>query len=182
MSGVFSNNSAATLLQGSRSALDTTQAAFTQAFQENAALDVANAGLVEKSTAAQAQNAALEGKMFRENQAQAYNNSGVLLEGSPMKVLENTRQLAQQQVSNIIAQGQLTSQSLLQKGTQTINQGYASLLGQNNSYLTDLAGAKIGASNAMFSGFGSDIMQAIQLFAGLATTPSAATVAAGAPP
>lgn len=172
MSSIFSNNSAATLLQGSQPALYATQQAYTQSFEQNAALDVQNAGLVEQSTGMQAEQAALEGASFREQQAQAYNNSGVLVEGSPMKVLEQTRQLAQQQVSNIIAQGQLTSQSLLQKSTQTINQGYASLLGQNNDYLTQLAQAKISSSNNMFSGFGNDISQLINLFTGMSAGSS----------
>jgi hypothetical protein len=156
MSSIFSNNSAATLLQGSQSTLQATQQAYTQAFTQNANLDVQNAALTEQSTGMQANQAALEGATFEGQQAQAYNNSGVLLSGSPMKVLSQTRQLAQQQVNNIIAQGQLTSQSLLQQGTQTLNQGYASILGQNNSYLTQLAQAKIGASNNMFAGFGND--------------------------
>lgn len=182
MSSLFSNNSAATLLQGSQSSLYATQEAYTQSFEQTANLDVENANLVEQSTALQAENAAIEGKAFREEQAQGYNNSGVMLEGSPMKVLEQTRNMASEQVSNIIAQGQFSSQSLLMQSTQTLNQGYASLLGQNNDYQTSLAQAKIGASNNMFAGFGSDIAQGIQLFAGLGTKKPTYTPPVGLPP
>lgn len=159
MSSFFTNNSAATLLQGSQSSLNLTQDISQTAFTQSADLDDQSASLVEQSTALQAQNAALEGKAFREQQAQGYNNSGVELEGSPMKVLEQTRQLAQTQVASIISQGQQQSNALLIGANQTLNNGYAGLLGQTNDYITSVAQAKIQAEQNTESGFAGDLTQ-----------------------
>lgn len=166
MTGLFSNNSAATLIQGSYPALQDTEAAEQQAFTQNAQLDTEQAGLTEQTASMNAENAAIEGADVMGQQAQAYNNSGVLQQGSPRIVEAQTQRLAQAQVTNIIAQGQLSSQASLMQATQTMNLGYASLLNQNNQYQTQLAQAKIGASMNMYSGFGSDISQMINLFMG----------------
>lgn len=159
MSSLFSNNSAATLIQGSQPALQTSQGVYEQAFQQNAALDQQSASLVEQTSALNAENAAIEGKTFREQQAQGYNNSGVLLEGSPMKVLEQTRQMAQNQVNSIISTGQQTSNQLLTQANQTLNAGYVGLLGQSNDYLTSLAQAKIASATNTTNGLAGDLTQ-----------------------
>lgn len=76
-----------------------------------------------------------------------------------MKVLEQTRQLAQTQVASIISQGQQQSNALLIGANQTLNNGYAGLLGQTNDYITSVAQAKIQAEQNTESGFAGDLTQ-----------------------
>ena len=174
MSSIFSNSSAATLLQGSQSSLQASQQIYTQDFQQNASLDEEQAGLTEQTAALNAENAAIEGRDMMGQQAQGYNNSGVLLQGTPMKVIAQTQSLANEQVSNIIAQGQASSNSSLIQANQTLNNGYAALLGQNNSYLTNLAQDKISANLNMVNGFSNDITGAIGFLTGTTGVSAAA--------
>lgn len=91
----------------------------------------------------QAQQIAFEALQARENQAQAYNSSGVLLEGTPLAVLEQTRQQGQKQINAVMQQGALTADLLRRNALVTRSQGRAALLGEQNDWLTQQAQAKI---------------------------------------
>jgi hypothetical protein len=97
-------------------------------------------------------------KTFRENQANAYSGSGVLLEGSPMLVLENTRRLGQQEVDAIINRGQAMTELYRKNALITANQGRATILGQNIQFGAEQATARIQAltnSNRLPAALGS---------------------------
>jgi hypothetical protein len=91
--------------------------------------------------------AALEGHLTRENQAEDYNASGVLLQGSPLAQLEQTRQLASAQVSQIQNQGLMQAQLEDTNANQTINSGRAAMLGTMNQELQGQENANIEQEN-----------------------------------
>lgn len=97
-------------------------------------------------------------KTFREQQANSYNGSGVLLEGSPMLVLEQTRRLGQQEVDAIINRGQAITELYRKNALITTNQGRAAILGQNIQFGAEQATARIQSlanSNRLPSALGS---------------------------
>jgi hypothetical protein len=55
---------------------------------------------------AEAQRTEREAKLFRESQAHTYLSSGVLLQGTPLAVLEETRRLGEREVDAIKRRGQ----------------------------------------------------------------------------
>lgn len=93
----------------------------------------------------QAQLIAFQALQARENQAQAYNGSGVQLEGTPLLVLEQTRQQGQAQINAVMQQGAITADQLRRNALTTRLQGRAALLGEQNDWLTQQAQAKINA-------------------------------------
>jgi hypothetical protein len=90
---------------------------------------------------------ALQGHLGRENQAEGYNASGVLLQGSPLAALEQTRQLAAASIAQTQNQGLLQGQLQDQLSNQTINAGRAGVLGNENSFITGQANANISDQN-----------------------------------
>ena len=90
---------------------------------------------------------ALQGHLTRENEAEQFNGGGVLLEGSPLAQLEQTRQLALSQINNIQQQGMLQGQTYNTEANQTLNQGAAQLLGMSNNYQVGQANAQISDTN-----------------------------------
>lgn len=82
---------------------------------------------------------AREGLHFRENQAMAYNASGILLEGSPMAVLNETRKLVGEEIDAITESGFAQADLMRRKAMQVGNEGRAALLGQRISYGADQA-------------------------------------------
>lgn len=108
----------------------------------------------------EAQQKAREAHLFRENQANTYSASGVLLEGSPMEVLNETRSLAQQEVDMILKRGQATGNVLRGKAFNTRSEGRAAVLGQNIKFASDAASAKmtaIGSRQTPFVDFFNDM-------------------------
>lgn len=96
-----------------------------------------------------AQQTAFQAHQFRENQANAYNGSGILLEGSPMLVLDQTRQLAQQQINQIMKQGAAYNDLALRQAMITRNQGRAAILGQQAQF--DSQAMQFGAQSDAFN-------------------------------
>lgn len=83
---------------------------------------------------------------FREEQALGYTQSGVLLEGSPVKVLNDTVRQGQMQVQAIMARGAAQASLLRTQAYILGNEGRASILGQNLNYATSQAQAKMQAA------------------------------------
>lgn len=73
-------------------------------------------------------------KTFREGQAQAYNASGVLLEGSPMMVLQKTWNDAKMQSDALVHAGESQYDLSLDKARIMRNEGRATLLGANSIF------------------------------------------------
>lgn len=97
-------------------------------------------------------NASLEAfqdHMFRENQAEGFNGSGVLLEGSPMANLQQTKMLADLGVANTQNQALLQSNLTNMEANQTINSGRSQLLGNENQFITGQANADIEQQNVL---------------------------------
>lgn len=83
---------------------------------------------MEEATRA-AFNLARDAKSFREEQANAYNASGVLLEGSPMMVLEETRNRAKEEVDALIKHGAAVQELENKKAFILRNNARSELLG-----------------------------------------------------
>lgn len=77
---------------------------------------------------------AFNARRFREQQANAYNGSGILLEGSPMMVLDETRRLAQEEVDAMMKQGGAYDDLYRRKAVITRNEGRAAILGQRAQF------------------------------------------------
>ena len=105
------------------------------------------ADIAIKESIRAAQKTAREGLHFREQQAQGYNSSGFLLEGSPMAVLNETRKLVNEEVDAIAEQGANRAKLIRQQANQVGNEGRASILGQQMKFSSEQASAA--ASNAL---------------------------------
>lgn len=77
-----------------------------------------------------------EVRHFREEQANKYNGSGVLLSGSPLIVLEYTRQKGQQEINAIVNRGHATADLLRRQALIAQQQNSAALFGQELGYNT----------------------------------------------
>jgi len=85
--------------------------------------------------------AALSGHLTRESEAEQFNSSGVLLSGSPLAQLNQTRQLAIGQINQIQQQGLLQATLGNTQANQTINQGTAALTGNLTNWNSGYANA-----------------------------------------
>jgi hypothetical protein len=94
-----------------------------------AAAQKQQADMALQTSTLEAEKTAREGRQFGANQAEQYLGSGVTLEGSPAKVLEQTRSLAQQEVNAIKQRGALTTQLLRTQAMRTQQAGRNALLG-----------------------------------------------------
>lgn len=90
---------------------------------------------------------AFQGHQALANQAEQYNASGVMLNGSPLQVLEQTRQLANAQVANIQNQAMLQAQLYNIQANQTLNAAQANVTGLQNQFNSGLAQANIQGLN-----------------------------------
>lgn len=97
---------------------------------------------------------------FKESQAQKYNASGVLIEGSPMAVLSNTVRKGNEEIKAIMDRGEAMSNLYRMRARQTQNAGKAGLF---SSFLT----AGSGLANSFITG------RKLGLFGGGSTTPAA---------
>lgn len=142
MSAFFSNPGNV-LLTDSQPALNMANQA--QAQDVNLSVDAQDKNAVNTldSAKAQAQQSAYQSAQQISNQALAFSGSGVRLEGTPMQVLNTSRQLAIQSVSNIMKQGLNQANLQLTNAAITANQGRAALLGNTNKFETDLANSTI---------------------------------------
>lgn len=81
----------------------------------------------------------------REDQAQAYNSSGVLLEGSPISVLSDTVRKGNEEIDAIIKRGNAMADLYRMKAKQAKSQGSSSLL-------SSVLGGGAGLANAWIMG------------------------------
>lgn len=107
------------------------------ASQDEAALLRQQAGLASDQAEAAAIQKEREVRQFAEHQAVTYNQNGVLLDGSPLAVVEETRRLGAQEVSAIRTAGQYQMNELLLEANQTERAGLQSLLGSQAKGTTD---------------------------------------------
>lgn len=95
------------------------------------------AGLAADQAEALAIQREREVRQFAENQAVTYNQNGVLLDGSPLAVVEETRRLGAQEVSAIRSAGQYQMRALLLEADQVERGGLQTLLGAQAKGTTD---------------------------------------------
>lgn len=121
------------------------QALQSQLVEQNAQAQELQAQNVMADAELDAAQLAREAAQFREDQALAYDNSGVLLAGSPLLVLESTRSLAQQEI-DAVSKRALNQAKLYQVQAGIIrNEGRAQLLGASTTYNTKQAQERIAA-------------------------------------
>lgn len=107
---------------------------------------------------------AREGHQHRESQALAYDGSGIMLDGSPMEVLNETVKLSQEEVDALEEQGKAQANLIRSRSAITQNQGLASLLGQTSDYNAAAAKASISDSQTRATGITSAIGSLTNLF------------------
>lgn len=139
----FFSNPGLTMLTQEQPSISAASGMQAQNVDTNVAAQDQNAAFTLQSAGQQAQQSAYGSAQQIGNQALAFDSSGVTLSGSPMEVLNKSRQLAIQSVSNIMAQGANTAKMQLAQAAITANQGRAQLLGTNNTFDTDLAQSQI---------------------------------------
>lgn len=103
-------------------------------YNQEAALYEQQAQIAQDEAAQTAEAKAREGQRAMQDQANQYNASGVLLEGSPLAVLDETRRLAQQEVDAIMRRGSAQSALYRRQGALIRNKGRADILGANIDY------------------------------------------------
>lgn len=89
----------------------------------------------------------LQAKQSLGNIAEGFNAGGVLMEGSPMAVLNQERQIAEAGIGQTMQQGGLQAQIENTKANADINATRAQLLGIANQYTSGLASADITQEN-----------------------------------
>lgn len=104
-------------------------------YQQNKAAKAEAAALNDQANLAQAEAsrsadiAQQENDRLRRSQKLAFIKSGVSLEGSPLLLLEQTRQFGKEQVQSILSRGQAQAGVLSTQASQAKNQGRAALVG-----------------------------------------------------
>jgi hypothetical protein len=83
------------------------------------------ARILEKETLLQAKEKERVNKKFIQEQELSFLKSGVILDGSPLMVLEETARLQKEDVSNIVRTGFDRAGSLRKHGREAINRGFA---------------------------------------------------------
>lgn len=107
------------------------------ASMEEGALLREQAGLASDQAEAYAIQREREVRRFAETQAVTYNQNGVLLDGSPLAVVEETRRLGGQEVNAIRTAGQYQFRELMLEADQVERGGLQSLLGAQARGTTD---------------------------------------------
>lgn len=102
-----------------------------QDYTNQADSQIQNAGLEMQTAGYNAYQTAFNAGQARSSEALQYTASGVTLQGSPLLVLEQTRQQGLQEIQMIEQQGVNQAQLGYQQAFQTVNQGRAVLLGQD---------------------------------------------------
>jgi hypothetical protein len=88
-----------------------------------------NADLAKKEAEADAAAYAAEARNFKAEQSVRYLKSGVMLEGTPLDVLDETARLASNRIAAIRAKGTAEARGYLSKASQYRNAGRAALIG-----------------------------------------------------
>lgn len=121
------------------------QAMYQQSIDNEVAAQNDQADIAMSEANAEAARVAREAKDFRENQANTYNNSGVLLEGSPMAVLNDTVEKASAEINAIQRRGAAQASLYRRQALKVANNGRATLLGQTVDF--NNASAKAGLAD-----------------------------------
>lgn len=87
------------------------------------------ANLAQQEAESDARIHATQVRKFAANQKSAYLKNGVTLDGSPLLVLEDTRQVGQEEVNSMMRSGAAKAQLLRDRAQIQRNEGRASLIG-----------------------------------------------------
>lgn len=137
-----------------------------KAYDEEAALYDAQAQLALDEASREAAIKARDAETFRSQQALNYSASGVLLEGSPMEVLNDTRRKAGEEIDALLARGGAQADLLRRKAASTRTVGRASILGSMAEYSQRATQARIQEINSKGPGFASSLGSLLTSFGG----------------
>ena len=87
------------------------------------------ADLLWQESQTEAAQKARDVNAFQSKQAHSYASSGIMLQGTPIQVLEDTRSKGQQEIDAIIKRGKVAKQLAMVRSNMTRSQGRASMLG-----------------------------------------------------
>jgi hypothetical protein len=124
----------------------------SQDYNNEAIAQVQQAGIAMQQAGLTAYQTAFTAGQAISSEASQYTGAGVTLQGSPMLVLEQTRQQGLQEVNMIQAQGLAQANLGTEQAFQTINSGRSTLLGQQSQFDQQVASwATQGAQNQIQS-------------------------------
>lgn len=145
--------------------------------------DQAKLALSEADMAAQQK--AREVKQFREQQALGYSGGGVLLEGTPMKVLNDTRAQGLLEIQAIESRGAAQANMYRMQSSIMQNEGRAQMLGQTMQFNSEQAKAQMAMSATRAGGIQTALAGLGNMFGnvggGAKASPMGATTGASAP-
>jgi hypothetical protein len=183
MSGLFNFSSATDGMYG---ALDNPLKGLYEMQQANteqeALMQEKQAQVASDEAGIAAEQKAREVQTTRSEQANAYSASGVLLEGSPLAVLEATRRLGSQEVDALMRRGAAQADLYNQQANITRNQGRASLLGSQTAYDISGAQAKMQTIQSRNAALNQMILSAAGLFKDMKFSGSTAKSKGGSTP
>ena len=142
-----------------------------QAMADQTQFANAQAQQLQKETFAAARQKAREIHDIREQQALDFDNSGIILEGSPMAVLERTRSLGQEEIEAIEDSGVAGVTSILRQNMMQQNQAAAGIISATAQYNSGLASAKIRDYQTKASGINTALGSLNNMF-GNTTSPT----------
>lgn len=111
------------------------------------------ARLAEMESADEARIHARQVRKFSANQKSAFLKNGVTLDGSPLAVLEDTRDSGQEEVNSIMRSGAAKAQLIRDKSEITKSEGRSALIGGFSSAASSASSSYLGAKGAgLFGG------------------------------
>lgn len=126
-----------------------------QSIADELAANEEQAQLTISETEALARQKAREVNNARGEQAQAYLRSGVTLEGTPLAILEHTRQLGEEEIKAINERGVRTADLIRNRARIGASEAQAKLIGQDYGYGVEQTRTRMAASRTYGDAFSS---------------------------
>ena len=123
--------------------------------------------LIQGQAQQEAQAVKREGIQFMKGQSFAASNSGVLIEGSPVALLEETRQYTKSAIQQIMSNASIASRNVEYQISAARNESKARMFGQNIAFQTDRANQMAGLAGSSGSGLSAAIGGLGNLFSGV---------------
>lgn len=125
-----------------------------------------NQWLIQANAEQQARDVRKDAKIFMKEQSFGYSDAGVLIEGSPVAMLENTRKQAGQMMRSILDNATVQMTGIERQIGATQNESKARLYGQQIAFQTDKANQMAGLASQSGGGLSSAISGLGNLFSG----------------
>lgn len=125
-----------------------------------------NQFVIQTQSEQQARDVKKDAQNFMKEQSFAYSDAGVLIEGSPVAMLENTRKQASRTIQDILSNANIQMTSIERQIGATQNESKARLYGQQVAFQTDKANQMAGLASQSGGGLSSAIGGLGNLFSG----------------